>query len=81
MWQGLSRLTSPTKEEKEIANNMLQSKLILSEIIKSNEKYFIWNYETMLYLNEVYFDLLYDFVEGINKHYPKLKDGNINYMK
>lgn len=32
-------------------------------------------------LNEVYFDLLYDFIEGINKHYPKLKDGNINYMK
>ena len=42
---------------------------------------FIWNYETMLYLNEAYFDLLYDFVGGINKHYPKLVDGNMNYMK
>ena len=39
------------------------------------------NYETMLYLNEVYFDLLYDFIGGIKKHYPKLKDGNKNYMK
>lgn len=80
-FSNLSKIKRFERTEKDINNNMLQSKLILSEIIKSNEKYFIWNYETMLYLNEVYFDLLYDFVEGINKHYPKLKDGNINYMK
>ena len=80
-FSNLSKIKRFGRTKKEIDNNMLQSKLILSEIIKSNEKYFIWNYETMLYLNEVYFDLLYDFVEGINKHYPKLKDGNINHMK
>ena len=80
-FSNLSKIKRFGRTKKDIDNNMLQSKLILSEIIKSNEKYFIWNYETMLYLNEVYFDLLYDFVEGINKHYPKLKDGNINYMK
>jgi len=80
-FSNLSKKTRFKRSEKDINNNMLQSKLILSEIIKSNEKYFIWNYETMLYLNEVYFDLLYDFVEGINKHYPKVKDGNIKYMK
>ena len=26
-------------------------------------------------------DVLYDFVGGINKYYPKVTDGNINYMK
>ncbi len=80
-FSNLSKKTRFKRSEKDINNNMLQSKLILSEIIKSNEKYFIWNYETMLYLNEVYFDLLYDFVEGINKHYSNVKDGNIKYIK
>jgi hypothetical protein len=80
-FSNLSKKKRFNRSNKDIDNNMSQSKLILSEIIKSNEKYIIWNYETMLYLNEVYFDLLYDFVEGINKHYPKVKDGNINYMK
>ena len=79
-FSNLSKIKRFKRTKKDIDNNMLQSKLILSEIIKSNEKYFIWNYETMLYLNEVYFDLLYDFVGGINKHYPKVKDGNIKYL-
>ena len=77
----LSKVNRFKRSEKDIINNMEKSKSILSEIIKSNEKYFIWNYETMLYLNEIYFDLLYNFVEGINKHYPKIKDGNIKYLK
>jgi len=77
----LSKIKRWQRTSEDIANNMLESKLILSEIIKSNEKYMIWNYETMLYLNEVYFDVLYDFVGGINKYYPKVTDGNINYMK
>ena len=80
-FSNLSKIKRFKRTNEEIVNNMAQSKLILSEIIKSNEKYIIWNYETMLHLNEVYFDLLYDFVKGIKKYYPKIKDGNINYIK
>ena len=79
-YSNLSKIRRFGRTEEDINNNMLQSKSILSEIIRSNEKYFIWNYETMLYLNEVYFDLLYDYVGGVNKHYPKVEDGNKNYF-
>ena len=79
-FSNISKKNRFNRTNKDIINNLYKSKSILSEIIKSNEKYFIWNYETMLYLNEVYFDLLYKFIGGINKFYPKIKDGNIKYL-
>lgn len=79
-FSNLSKKSRFGRTEQDIENNMLKSKSILSEIINSNKKYFIWNYETMMYLNEVYFDLLYNFVDGVNKFYPKIIDGNIKYL-
>ena len=53
-------------------------KSIISDIVKSGEKYFIWNYETMVYLSDVYFNLLYDFLEidSNNRKYPEVINGN-----
>ena len=80
-FSNISKKSRFNSSDKDIVNNLSQSKFILSEIIESNEKYFIWNYETMLYLNEVYFDLLYNFIGSSIKHYPKCIDGNIKYIK
>jgi hypothetical protein len=67
----------------QIVDNCNMSKKILTEITKT-EKFFIWNYETMLYLQESYFDLLYNFLEikKDNMYYPEdIFDGNIKYIK
>ena len=80
-FSNLSKIRRFKRCKQDIEFNMAHSKLILSEIIKSKEKYFIWNYETMLYLNENYFDILYDFLEVSKRNYPKIKDGNIKYFK
>lgn len=79
-FSALSKKKRFGRTEEDIINNLAKSKSILNEIIKSKENYFIWNYETMLYLNETYFDLLYNFVEGTNKYYPKIQDGNLAYF-
>lgn len=69
------------KNNEQIKNNLILSKQIVSEIIKSDEEYFIWNYETMLYLGRAYFDLLYKFLKVNTTFYPLLKDGNLKYLK
>ncbi len=63
--------------------NLTKTKNILEEILKSNEKTFIWNYETMLYFGNIYFDQLSNFVECKldNKIYPEIIDGNFKYLK
>jgi hypothetical protein len=81
-FSNISKRNRFNRTNEDIANNSKESRLILSEIIKSSEKYFIWNYETMLYLKDVYFDLLYKFIESDSKYYPQnVVDGNIKYVK
>ena len=62
-------------------DNSKKCKEILGDIIKT-EKYFIWNYETMLFLKEVYFETLYKFLELDLNYIPnKIEDGNLKYIK
>lgn len=68
------------RSDKIIKNNNKISKQILTDIIKK-EQNFIWNYETMLYLENTYFDLLYDFLKSKIIYYPdNIIDGNIKYL-
>ncbi len=56
------------------------SKAILSEILL-NEKCFIWNYETQIYLKEAYFQMLYDFLQIKSDFFPTdLVNGNKKYF-
>ncbi len=56
------------------------SKQILSEILLK-EKCFIWNYETQLFLKEVYFQKLYEFLQVESSFFPPdLFDGNQKYF-
>jgi|SaaInlStandDraft_6_1057023.scaffolds.fasta_scaffold01242_16 hypothetical protein len=62
-------------------DNSKKCKKIIGDIIKK-EKYFIWNYETMLFLKEIYFEMLYNFLELELDYIPnKIEDGNLKYIK
>lgn len=71
-----------SRQKKDLETAHVNCKSIISEIVNSNEKYFIWNYEAMVYLNDIYFNLLYDFLEiRIDaRKYPEVVDGNRKYL-
>ncbi|HLB52564.1 MAG TPA: hypothetical protein VJK48_02505 [Chlamydiales bacterium] len=76
--------TSKKKRFKRTKDNAISdqemSKNILSDIIK-NEKFFIWNFETQIYLKESYFQLLYDFLEVKSNFFPPdLTDANAKHI-
>ena len=57
------------------------SKAILTEIMKT-ERFIIWNYETMIYLNEAYFNQLHTFLGVESAIYPQnLFDANGKHVK
>jgi hypothetical protein len=57
------------------------SREILEEILR-NEKSFIWNYETQVYLGKVYYQLLYDFLQVKTDFFPTdLYNANKKYIK
>ena len=47
--------------------------------IASNPNSFIWNYETMLLLKDVYFKRLYDFFNIVSNFTPEIFDANKKY--
>ncbi len=65
----------------ELEEHLDISREILGEIIRK-EKYFIWNYETQIYLGAVYFELLYNFLQVKSNFLPgDLYDANEKYLK
>lgn len=77
-FSNLSKRKKYERTNHQLKHNHNTCKSIISDIVKSNEKYFIWNYETMVYLGDVYFDILYDFLEIDNnsRKYPQVINGN-----
>ena len=78
-FSNLSKKRRFGRSTEDLKHNHHACKSILSDIISSGESYFIWNYESMVYLGKVYFDLLYDFLEidKNNRKYPQVINGNI----
>ena len=56
-----------------------RAKKLFAKIIK-NEDFFIWNYETMLALENIYFQQLYKWLSIKSDFIPELKDGNKKYF-
>ena len=77
-FSNLSKQRRFGRKDGELKHNRNTCKSIISDIITSGEKYFIWNYETMVYLGRVYFDLLYDFlkIDNSSRKYPEVINGN-----
>ena len=77
----ISKAKKYKKPCKKLKKDLDRSRNILSEIILK-EKYFIWNYETMLYLKNIYFQTLYKFLDTKSTFFPNnLIDGNKPYIK
>tara|TARA_R110002020_G_scaffold71472_3_gene184634 strand:+ start:1267 stop:1773 length:507 start_codon:yes stop_codon:yes gene_type:complete len=70
------------RSDSDLIHNYEVSTKILCEIINSGEQFFIWNYETMISLGKVYFDLLYDFlaIDIDSRKYPAVINGNEKYL-
>lgn len=76
----LSKKSRFNRTDNEINKSIIKSREIIKDICK-NEKYFIWNYETMNYLQELYFDMLYEFLNVKCNYYPNnIFDGNKKYV-
>lgn len=77
--------TSKMRRFKRSANtvkiNYEKSKVILADIMRY-ERYFIWNYETMIYMGDIYFHELYKFLGTDSTHIPNsVENGNLKYLK
>lgn len=63
----------------DLEKNHQMCKYIVEQIIKSGIKYFIWNYETMVFYDKIYFDMLYNFLNiDQNRVLPEIKNGNLH---
>ena len=78
-FSNLSKQRRKGRSNPDLTHNHNTCKSIITDIVNSGERYFIWNYETMVYLGNGYFDLLYDFLEICrpSRKYPEVINGNI----
>ena len=65
-----SKNPEQVKEETGIAKDMML------KIMKGEQKYFLWSYETFMFLKLDYLKLLYDFLKVDSAFIPPLFDGN-----
>lgn len=77
----LSRMDNYGKRKKDVDIESLKAKSKMSEVLNSKVKYFIWSYETFMFLKKDYLDLLYEFLGVRSDFLPGLKDGNLKYLK
>ena len=77
----LSKMNKFARKKREVDKESKRAEEITSRIIKSGIKYFIWSYETFMFLQKDYLDLLYDFLGVESDFMPELKDGNLKYLK
>jgi hypothetical protein len=61
------------EENKQIKANM-------QKVIDSGAKYFIWSYETFMFLRGMYLQELWKALDIESNFIPELKDGNIKYI-
>lgn len=72
----ISRIKRFKKTSTQVQEESKRANEIIRDLIKSRQKYYIWSYETFMFLEMDYLKLLYNFL-GINSDYmPALIDGN-----
>lgn len=80
----ISHISRLNRWEKPLTQSQYESsiaKKIMTNIIMSQENHFIWSYETFMYLQEVYLQSLYKWLDVKSTFVPKLIDGNRKYIK
>ncbi len=69
------RWGKPFEQSKEESD---KARELMVKIMNSGQKYFIWSYETFMFLQKDYLDLLYRFLDIETDFMPDLKDGNVS---
>lgn len=65
------------------AHHEQRALMIMREIMASNHRFYIWSYETFMFLRNSYLKLLYDFVDTDTPFYPpddSIVDANKKYV-
>ena len=75
-----SKIQVHNKKRKQAERENLFAKMIINDVLKSEINYFIWSYETFMFLKQDYLNNLYEFVGIKSDFMPTLKDGNIKYV-
>lgn len=76
----LSKKRRFNRTNKDCEMNRKKSREILEYVI-ANFRYFIWSYETFLYLQESYLKILYNFLGEDSDFHIELYDGNKKYIR
>jgi hypothetical protein len=64
-----------------IVDHQKTAKQIVAELLDSEEKCFIWSYETFMCLHENYLQELFKFLKIESNYFPEtLKDANVKYI-
>lgn len=71
-----SRIERFPKTLAEVRKDSKIAKELMKQAINSGHKYFIWSYETFMFLREEYLKSLYSFLEVESDFIPLLRDGN-----
>ena len=66
------------KSVAQVEQESMKAKEIMIHIMQSGQKYFIWSYETFMYLGQAYLDQLYKFLAIDSDFCPDLEDANRN---
>jgi hypothetical protein len=80
----LSEISRSTRFPKPIAQLRLESRRareLMSRILTSGERSFVFSYESLLFLQKPYLDLLYDFIGVCSDFIPDLQDANQRRIK
>jgi hypothetical protein len=64
-----------------IADHQNEAKKMITEVLRSDAKSFLWSYETFMFLNETYLQQVYCFL-GLKSDYvpAEIKDANPKYI-
>lgn len=77
----ISRLNRWSKPYDQIRRESLKAKEIMNKIMGGNVKYFLWSYETFMFLEKAYLDCLYNFLNVESEYMPNLMDANKDKIK
>jgi len=76
----LSKKNRFKKSREQCESEMSTAKYVLTGLMHNHPCYFIFNYETFMYLGYTYLHILYNFLGIKSTYMPKLNDGNKKYI-
>jgi hypothetical protein len=73
----ISRFKRFSKPHDQLQLESAKAREIITDLLKSDQKCFIWSYETLMFLQQAYLNQLYHFLRVSTDFSPKLVDGNV----